>query len=131
VIAAAAGSKPVSGSSSVRSTWARTPYSDAYLYTCSDLVPATYYIEMDPGVANANDSRMPRDLESADVVILRRSGRTGRSQRLRNFCSDASTKVLARDFCPRRHLLRLYQLYRKCTEVRARKIDFIPVGRSS
>ena len=49
----------------------KTPYSDAYLYyMLPDLVPATYYIEMDPGVANANDSRLPQDLESADVVIL-------------------------------------------------------------
>ena len=31
----------------------KTPYSDAYLYyMLPDLVPATYYIEMDPGVAN-------------------------------------------------------------------------------
>ena len=36
----------------------KTPYSDAYLYyMLPDLVPATYYIEMDPGVANAE--RLP------------------------------------------------------------------------
>ncbi len=49
----------------------KTPYSDAYLYyMLPDLVPATYFIEMDPGMANANGSRMPQDLASADIVIL-------------------------------------------------------------
>jgi hypothetical protein len=94
----------------------KTPYSDAYLYyMLPDLVPATYYIEMDPGVANADGSRMPQDLESADVVILSAiwddwsepndSRKTG---------SDASEKVLARDFCHVGTYLKLYQLYRKC-----------------
>jgi hypothetical protein len=94
----------------------KTPYSDAYLYyMLPELVPATYYIEMDPGVANANDSRMPKDLASADVVILSSiwddwsepndSRKTG---------SDASEKVLARDFCHVGTYLNLYQLYRKC-----------------
>ncbi|HET9729290.1 MAG TPA: glycosyltransferase family 39 protein, partial [Acidimicrobiia bacterium] len=35
----------------------KTPYSDAYLYyMLPEFRPGTYYIEMDPGVANANDS---------------------------------------------------------------------------
>ena len=39
----------------------KTPYSEAYLYyLLPDLVPATYYIEMDPGVANAPGSRPRR-----------------------------------------------------------------------
>lgn len=49
----------------------RTPYSEAYLYfMLPDLVPATRYIEMDPGVANAVDSGLADELRSADVVIL-------------------------------------------------------------
>jgi hypothetical protein len=49
----------------------RTPYSEAYLYfLLPDLVPATRYIEMDPGVANAIDSGLADELRSADVVIL-------------------------------------------------------------
>ena len=41
----------------------KTPYSDAYLYyLLPEYAPGTYYIEMDPGVANAKDSRMPKDL---------------------------------------------------------------------
>lgn len=49
----------------------RTPYSDAYLYhLLPDLVPATRYIEMDPGMANAEDSGMAEELANADWVIL-------------------------------------------------------------
>jgi hypothetical protein len=94
----------------------KTPYSDAYLYyMLPDLVPATYYIEMDPGVANAEGSRMASDLESADVVIL--SGIWADWEEpndSRNVGSDASQKILARDFCHVGTYLGLYQLYRKC-----------------
>jgi hypothetical protein len=49
----------------------KTPYSEAYLYyLLPQFRPATYYIEMDPGVANAAHSRLARDLASADVAIL-------------------------------------------------------------
>jgi 4-amino-4-deoxy-L-arabinose transferase-like glycosyltransferase len=94
----------------------KTPYSDAYLYyMLPDLVPATYYIEMDPGVANANGSRLPTDLESSDVVILSAIWDDwSEPNDSRNFGSDASTKVLARDFCHVGTYLDLYQLYRKC-----------------
>lgn len=49
----------------------KTPYSDAFLYfMLPDLDPATYYIEMDPGVANREGSRLADDVASADVVVL-------------------------------------------------------------
>lgn len=49
----------------------RTPYSDAYLYfLLPDLEPATRYIEMDPGMANAEDSEMAEEIATADWVIL-------------------------------------------------------------
>ena len=35
-----------------------------------ELDPATRYIEMDPGVANAEDSGMADELRGADIVIL-------------------------------------------------------------
>jgi hypothetical protein len=35
-----------------------------------DLDPATYSIEMDPGVANDKDSRLADELCLADIVIL-------------------------------------------------------------
>jgi hypothetical protein len=51
----------------------KTPYSDAFIYyMLPDLKPATYYIEMDPGVANAKNSRLASDVASADIVILSR-----------------------------------------------------------
>jgi hypothetical protein len=95
----------------------KTPYSDAFLYyMLPELVPATYYIEMDPGVANANGSRMPADIASADIVILSAIWDDwSEPNDSRKVGSDASEKVLARDFCripvPS---LDLYQLYRKC-----------------
>jgi hypothetical protein len=48
-----------------------TPYSEAYLYfLLPELTPATRFIEMDPGVANAADSGLADELRAADVVIL-------------------------------------------------------------
>jgi hypothetical protein len=94
----------------------KTPYSDAYLYyMLPQLDPATYYIEMDPGVANAEGSGLAQDLESADLVILssiwddwsepndsRKSG------------SDEAERVLERDFCLVGNYLDRYELYRRC-----------------
>ena len=49
----------------------KTPYSEAFLYyLLPELEPATHYIEMDPGVANAPDSGMADELRQADIVIL-------------------------------------------------------------
>lgn len=48
-----------------------TPYSDAYLYyLLPDRPPATRYIEMDPGVANDDDSGLADEVAAADLVIL-------------------------------------------------------------
>jgi len=61
------GDKVVVGTGDLR----RTPYSEAYLYfLLPQLVPGTRYIEMDPGVANADDSGLADELRDADVVIL-------------------------------------------------------------
>jgi len=48
-----------------------TPYSDAFFYFLfPDLVPATRYIEMDPGVANRDDSGLAAEVASSDWLIL-------------------------------------------------------------
>lgn len=48
-----------------------TPYSDAYFYFLfPETVPATRYIEMDPGIANAEDSGLAEEVASADWLIL-------------------------------------------------------------
>ena len=50
---------------------ARTVYADTYVYWLySELEPATYYIEMDPGLADAEGSGMAADIASADFVVL-------------------------------------------------------------
>jgi hypothetical protein len=94
----------------------KTPYSDAYLYyELGDLVPATYYIEMDPGVANTADSGLDRQLASADIVILSKIwDNWSEPNDSRKFGSDKSVRVLARDFCHVGTYLDLYELYRKC-----------------
>jgi hypothetical protein len=50
---------------------ARTTYADTYIYWLyGELEPATYYIEVDPGLADAEGSGMAEDIESADFVVL-------------------------------------------------------------
>ena len=46
-------------------------YNDTILYFLyPDLVPATYYLEMEPGTANRPGSRLADDIASADLLIL-------------------------------------------------------------
>ena len=49
----------------------RTVYSDVSIYFLFDeLEPATYFIEMDPGLADAEDSGLAEDIAAADFVVL-------------------------------------------------------------
>ncbi len=49
----------------------RTIYSDvAIYYLFPELVPATYYVEMDPGLADAEGSGLAEDIETADFLVL-------------------------------------------------------------
>lgn len=51
-----------------------TNYNDSYLYFLfPQFVPATRYIEMNPGVANREGAGLAEQLETADVAILNRS----------------------------------------------------------
>lgn len=48
----------------------KTPYSDAFFYYLfPELVPGTRYIEMDPGIADADDSGLAEELERNDWLI--------------------------------------------------------------
>ncbi len=50
---------------------ARAVYNDTFLYYYfPSLIPATYYLEMNPGLPNRAGSRLPSDIASADIVIL-------------------------------------------------------------
>jgi hypothetical protein len=79
----------------------KTPVSEAYLYyLLPELPPATYFIEMDPGVANAKASRLASDLRSADIAIL--SGAWNdwdEPNDSRKFGSAEPNRVLAKRFC--------------------------------
>jgi hypothetical protein len=94
----------------------KTPYSDAYLYyMLPDLDPATYFIEMDPGVANAEGSGLAEDLASADLVILSSIWDDWNEPNdSRDTGSAAAERVLERDFCLVEDYLDRYELYRRC-----------------
>ena len=52
----------------------RTNYNDSFFYFLfPDLVPGTRYIEMDPGIANTEDSGLADQLRANDWLILSRS----------------------------------------------------------
>ena len=88
----------------------KTPLSEAYLYyLLPEFPPATYYIEMDPGVANAKDSRLASDLASADIAILSGAWNDWEEPNdSRKLGSDKPNHVLVRDFC----LVGSYGIYR-------------------
>ena len=96
----------------------KTPYSDAYLYyMLPDLDPATYYIEMDPGVANDKNSRLADDLRSADIVILSSVWNDwDEPNDARKFGPNLPNEILERDFCLVQKFGRggVYELYRRC-----------------
>jgi hypothetical protein len=78
-----------------------TNYNETFLYyLLPSLVPATYFLEMNPGLANRPGSRLASDVASADWVIL--------TSRFVNWSepntstrpgSVAANEVVARDFC--------------------------------
>lgn len=79
----------------------QTPYSDAFFYFLfPDLVPATYFIEMDPGIANADGSRLADDVASADWLILSNvwTGWTEPNES-REFGSNRPNEVVQEQFC--------------------------------
>jgi hypothetical protein len=93
----------------------KTPLSEAFLYYLLPRArPGTYYIEMDPGVANADDSRLADDLSKADVVILSRVWDQFREPNdSRDLGSDRPNRVLRRRFCTVLDLP-LYELLERC-----------------
>ncbi|MGQ0805117.1 MAG: hypothetical protein ACT4PI_14800 [Actinomycetota bacterium] len=95
----------------------KTPYSDAYLYyMLPELTPATYYIEMDPGVANRHDSGLADDLASADIAILSSVWNDWEEPNdSRDFGSDEPNRVLKEQFClVDTYGDGLYELYERC-----------------
>jgi hypothetical protein len=79
----------------------KTPYSDAYIYyLLPELTPATRYIEMDPGMANTEDSGLAEEVAGADWLILSHVWDPWREPNAsREFGSDAPNKVVEENFC--------------------------------
>jgi hypothetical protein len=97
----------------------QTAYSDVmFYYLFPELTPATYFIEMDPGIANTEGSRLADDVASADWLILTRfwSGWIEPNSST-VFGPDEPNQVVEAGFC----LVDSYQhdvlrLYRSCPE---------------
>ena len=94
----------------------KTPYSDAFLYYLfPELPPATYYIEMDPGVANADDSGLADEVREADFLVLSRVWDDwDEPNDARDFGSNEPNEVVDDEFCLVDDYEGLYELYRRC-----------------
>lgn len=79
----------------------QTPYSDAFFYFLfPDLVPATRYIEMDPGMANRADSGLADEIATADWLILSNAWTTWEEPNAsREKGSDGPNQVVRDHFC--------------------------------
>ncbi|MEY2453812.1 MAG: hypothetical protein QOD92_3386 [Acidimicrobiaceae bacterium] len=100
----------------------KTPYSEAYLYYLLPRTrPGTRYIEMDPAVANRENSGLADDLASSDIVILSsiRDDWNEPNASL-DVGSDQATQVLNSQFCKVGSWGQglfgrgLYELYERC-----------------
>jgi hypothetical protein len=100
----------------------KTSYSEAFLYyLLPQTHPGTRYIEMDPSVANREDSGMADDLASSDIVILSsiRDDWNEPNASL-DVGSDQAVKVLRDQFCMVGSWGNglfgrgLYELYQRC-----------------
>ena len=94
----------------------KTVTSEAWIYALyPEARPGTYYIEMDPGIANADDSRLADDLRSSDVAVLSRFwldwDEPNDSVKLG---SPAANRVLKRHFCLVDTFEPWFEVYRRC-----------------
>jgi hypothetical protein len=96
----------------------KTPYSEAWIYYLfPDLVPGTYYIEMDPGIANAKGSRLASDLKSSDIAVLSTVWDPwAEPNDSLKFGSDVPNQVLHKDFCLKGDYAGYYRVYVRCTK---------------
>ncbi len=97
----------------------RTIYSDVmFYYMFPELTPATYFIEMDPGLADKEGSSLAADVQSADWVVLSNLWTGWKEPNASsNHGSQAPNQVVADHFC----LVRQYEnglmlLYRRCAQ---------------
>lgn len=103
------------GPQDLRRTW----YSDVFFYWMfPELEPATYFIEMDPGLANAEGSSLADDVASADWLILTGFWNGWREPNTSmDFGSDTPNQVVATQFCEVGSFEEgLILLYRRCAD---------------
>jgi hypothetical protein len=107
------GERLVVGPLDLRRTW----YSDLVAYWMfPELEPATYFLEMDPGLANAEDSGLDDDVASADWVLLTGFWDGWREPNTSvEYGSDAPNQVIRDHFCEAgSYEDGLVVLYRRC-----------------
>lgn len=94
----------------------RTVTSEAWLYALyPEAVPGTYFIEMDPGIANARGSRMAADLRRSDVVVLSRIYQEWNEANDSSRPGDPTPdRVLRERFCPVGTFAPWFDVYRRC-----------------
>ena len=94
----------------------KTPYSDAYLYyLMPEFTPSTYYIEMDPGVANAKDSGLADEVANSDWLILSHVWDNWvEANDSREVGPDGPNEVVRRQFCLVKDYGGAFELYRRC-----------------
>ena len=94
----------------------KTPYSDAFLYYLfPQRPPATYYIDMDRGGANADDSGLADEVRDADFLVLSRVWDDwDEPNDSRVFGSNEPNEVVDEEFCLVGDYDALYELYRRC-----------------
>lgn len=93
----------------------RANYSDAVFYHLfPELPPGTRYIEMDPGIADAEGSGLDRELRRSDWLILSSAWKDWTEPNDSAFGrSQAANRVVASDYCTVR-ATRTFTLYRRC-----------------
>ena len=108
------GERLLVGPSDLRRTW----YSDAFFYYLfPELPPSTYFIEMDPGLANEPGSRLASEVASSDWVILTSFWDGWREPNSSmDFGSDEPNQVLRENFCEvNSYQNGLVRLFHRCT----------------
>jgi len=94
----------------------KTYTSEAWIYALyPEAIPGTYYIEMDPGIANAPGSRLADDLRRSDVVVLSRIWQNWDEANDSAKPGDPTpNRVLERRFCPVESFEPWFEVYRRC-----------------
>jgi len=94
----------------------KTPESDAFFYYLfPQLTPSTYYIEMDPGVANAKDSGLANEVRNSDLLILSSAwDYWSEPNDSRKVGPDGPNQVVRARFCLVGRYGPHYELFRRC-----------------